>query len=510
MPFTPSLRARIAALALAGISASLLMLALSLHSYAGLDRNAEHAFVAKDVVADILPPPMYLIELRLTLSAMVEGTLGPQQGKETLERLVREYQDRVKHWQANPPHGLERQLLGAQHERALKLIAAAQAEVLAPLLGGDAEAARGALKRVHELYESHRAGVDETVRSGTAMAEASMQSFAATRARGFWTMPLLAALLFLMLCLGSVWVLRSVMRPLRQATTLAQQVAAGDLSDRPAPLGGDELARMQCELHAMVGQLRQALSHAHAGSATMAVATGEIAQGNMDLSNRTEQQASRLQQAAQTMQQMQQRAEQSAGTTREADTLAERACAVAERGGAAVDQTVSTMNGIQQASVRIGDIIGVIDGIAFQTNILALNAAVEAARAGEQGRGFAVVAGEVRTLAQRSAAAAREIKTLIQDSVSQVESGGRVVGEARRTMDEVVGQVRQVSQLIREADAAIRAQSQSVGELCQVLNELDQSTQQNAALVEQTAAAAESLRQQAQRVDQALGVFRLG
>ncbi|QPF75459.1 HAMP domain-containing protein [Roseateles sp. DAIF2] len=509
MLFKLSLRARIAALALAGIAASLLMLAQALHSYTGLDRNAEQAFVAKDVVADILPPPMYLIELRLTLSAMVEGTLSPQQGRDTLERLVREYEDRVRHWQDNLPHGLERQLLGAQHERALKLIAAAQAEVLAPMLRGDAEAARIALKRVHALYESHRAGVDDTVRSGAAMAETSMQSFAATRLRGLWTMPAMALLLFAMLGLGSLWVLRSVMRPLQQATALARQVAGGDLSDPAPPVGHDELAQMQRELHLMVGQLRQTLSRAHAGSATMALTTGEIAQGNMDLSDRTEQQASRLQQATQTMQQMQQRAEQSVGTTRDADALAAQACAVAERGGTAVGQTVSTMSGIQQASVRIADITGVIDGIAFQTNILALNAAVEAARAGEQGRGFAVVASEVRSLALRSAAAAREIKTLIEDSVAQVESGGRVVGEARRTMDEVVSQVRQVSRLIREADGAIREQSRSVDELSQVLTELDQSTQQNAALVEQTAAAAESLRHQAQRVDQALGVFRL-
>ncbi|WP_235582356.1 methyl-accepting chemotaxis protein, partial [Rhizobacter sp. Root16D2] len=230
--------------------------------------------------------------------------------------------------------------------------------------------------------------------------------------------------------------------------------------------------------------------------------------GNQDLSARTEQTASNLQQAASSMEQLTGTVKQSADSARQANQLASSAAEVAARGGSVVAQVVTTMDEINASSKKINDIIGVIDGIAFQTNILALNAAVEAARAGEQGRGFAVVASEVRSLAQRSAQAAKEIKGLIGASVDRVEAGSRLVADAGTTMNEIVGSVQRVSDIIGEITAASSEQSDGIGQINTTVTQLDQMTQQNSALVEESAAAAESLRDQAQRLSQAVGAFR--
>ncbi|MDT9000550.1 methyl-accepting chemotaxis protein [Paucibacter sp. APW11] len=506
-----SLRIRMAGLALAGIIASLVLLIQALWSYQALKLQAEQAFVAKDLVADILPPPLYLIELRLVLSETVEGTLSPAEGQAAFERLAADYQARVNYWQQNPPFGLEQLLLGAQHEHAEAMLKLAAQQVLLPMKNNDQAAARAGLKEVHRLYEAHRKGVDATVIAGNKLADSAMEGFGATRQRGLVQMPAVAALMLLLLAACGYWLLQGVVAPLRQATTLTRAVADGDLREQGgvAAEGQDELGQMQLELRKMVRQLRGFVHKVREGSATMTLASGEIAQGNLELSKRTEHQALRLQDAARTMQQLAQTVDHSAQIARDADELAHQASAVAQRGGQAVGQVVQTMEGIQASSLKIADIIGVIDSIAFQTNILALNAAVEAARAGEQGRGFAVVAAEVRSLAQRSASAAREIKQLIQDSVGRVEAGSRIVRDARQTMDELETQVDRVSELMRETDSAMRGQSQAVAGMSQMLGEVDQDTQQNATLVQQTAAAAENLRLRALGVDQALSAFRL-
>jgi methyl-accepting chemotaxis protein len=286
-------------------------------------------------------------------------------------------------------------------------------------------------------------------------------------------------------------------------------IARGDLSSRIAVRAGAEhsivgaMAQMQASLLKTVGQVRGA-------SDSIATGSAQIATGNQDLSQRTEEQASNLEQTAASMEQLNATVKNNADAARQATQLAGSASVVAAKGGAVVGQVVTTMNEITESSRRIADIIGVIDGIAFQTNILALNAAVEAARAGEQGRGFAVVASEVRSLAQRSAEAAKEIKSLIGASVDRVEAGSKLVGEAGQTMDDIVTQVRRVSDLISEISAATSEQTAGIGQVSGAVLQLDQMTQQNAALVEESAAAAESLQTQAQQLVQAVAVFKLG
>jgi methyl-accepting chemotaxis protein-2 (aspartate sensor receptor) len=304
-------------------------------------------------------------------------------------------------------------------------------------------------------------------------------------------------------------ILRSVSEPLSQLTAAVTAVAQGDLTHAFQTTRHDEIGALVSETEDMRARYLQALQQVRQAAENIGTASAEIASGNQDLSQRTEQTASNLQTTASSMAQLTDTVQHSADSARQANQLAATAAEVAARGGVVVGQVVSTMNDINQSSRKIADIIAVIDGIAFQTNILALNAAVEAARAGEQGRGFAVVASEVRSLAGRSAEAAREIKALINASVEKVESGSKLVQNAGVTMSEIVNSVRRVSDIIGEISSAASEQSSGIGNVNHAITELDQMTQQNAALVEQSAAAAESLRDQAQRLEQAVSVFRL-
>ncbi|WP_457420557.1 methyl-accepting chemotaxis protein [Roseateles sp. P5_E7] len=302
---------------------------------------------------------------------------------------------------------------------------------------------------------------------------------------------------------------RSVVTPIQQAVDAAETVAGGDLRLRLDTRRKDEAGQLLGALQRMNDALVSIVGAVRGNAESVAMASGEIAQGNADLSQRTEQQASNLQETAASMEELSATVNHNTDTARQAAQLADSAARVAESGGQVMGQVVSTMEQITASSKKIADIIGTIDGIAFQTNILALNAAVEAARAGEQGRGFAVVAGEVRLLAQRSAEAAREIKGLIGASVERVEAGNTLVGEAGRTMGEVVGQVRRVADLINEISAASSEQSKGIGQIGEAVNQLDQVTQQNAALVEESAAAAESLRAQAGQLAETVAAFKL-
>ena len=303
---------------------------------------------------------------------------------------------------------------------------------------------------------------------------------------------------------------RSIVRPLGSAVAVAEAVAQGNLTSTIRASGSDEVTQLLRALQRMNASLVDIVSRVRNSSDSIATGSSQIAAGNTDLSQRTEEQASNLQQTAASMEQLTATVKQNADTARAATQIANGATAAAAAGGRVVGEVVSTMQEISQSSRKVVDIIGVIDGIAFQTNILALNAAVEAARAGEQGRGFAVVAAEVRSLAQRSAEAARQIKSLIGASVEKVESGSHLVDEAGKSMADIVTQVGRVNDLIGEISAASMEQSTGIGQIGDAVTQLDQVTQQNAALVEESAAAAESLKVQAAQLAQVVSVFRLG
>ena len=309
---------------------------------------------------------------------------------------------------------------------------------------------------------------------------------------------------------GTLWLVRSIREPLDQANALAERIAAGDLSAKIEHDRHDEFGKLLHSLEHMNQSLARMVSEVRGSTDNIATASAEIAQGNNDLAHRTEQTSANLQSTASSMDALTNTVQHSADNARQASQLASSASSVAQRGGEVVSEVVSTMQQIDASSKKIADIISVIDGIAFQTNILALNAAVEAARAGEQGRGFAVVASEVRSLAGRSAEAAKEIKSLIVTSVEKVETGTQLVTDAGRTMDEIVQSVRRVADVIGEITAAANEQSSGIAGVNQSIGDLDQMTQQNAALVEESAAAAESLREQAERLKQAVAVFKVG
>jgi methyl-accepting chemotaxis protein len=290
---------------------------------------------------------------------------------------------------------------------------------------------------------------------------------------------------------------------------VARTVAAGDLTSSIEVRTQDETGQLMQAMKEMNDSLARIVGQVRAGTQTIAAASGQIATGNADLSARTESQASSLEETASSMEELTSTVKQNADNARQANTLAVSAAGTAARGGAVVAEVVTTMGSINQSSRKIADIIGVIDGIAFQTNILALNAAVEAARAGEQGRGFAVVAGEVRSLAQRSASAAREIKVLITDSVQRVDAGSRLVNDAGATMDEIVVGIRRVADIMAEITAATQEQSAGIEQVNQAIGQMDEVTQQNAALVEQAAAAAGALQEQASSLENVVRVFRI-
>ena len=319
----------------------------------------------------------------------------------------------------------------------------------------------------------------------------------------------LAALAIALGCAIAWFSTSSITQPLNKAVGVAQKVAAGDLTSVIEVKSTDETGQLMLALKDMNESLKKIVSEVRSGTEAIGSGTKEIASGNADLSQRTEEQASSLEETASSMEELTSTVKQNAENAKQANQLAMGASTVAVKGGQVVSEVVTTMSSINESSKKIVDIIGVIDGIAFQTNILALNAAVEAARAGEQGRGFAVVASEVRNLAQRSAAAAKEIKALIGDSVDKVGAGTKLVDEAGKTMEEIVNSVKQVTAIMSEITAASQEQSAGIEQVNQAIMQMDEVTQQNAALVEEAAAAAEAMQEQAQHLTQTVGVFKL-
>ncbi|MDD0836992.1 methyl-accepting chemotaxis protein [Curvibacter sp. HBC61] len=385
-------------------------------------------------------------------------------------------------------------------EKAQKLKQGGQAAEAVVIVNGD-------FKNALATYLD---SLNEFVRLQEQLAVQSRERLAQERAFTIRVAAICISLIVLGILWGAYGLIRSIVKPLSQANRLAARIAQGDLSSRVDTDRTDEFGELLRSLAAMSDSLGQTVARVRQSTDSIALASSEIAAGNNDLSMRTEQTSSNLQQSASSLGTLTHTVQHSAQSAQQASSLAASASSVAERGGAVVQQVVATMEDINTSSKRIADIIGVIDSIAFQTNILALNAAVEAARAGEQGRGFAVVAGEVRSLAQRSAEAAREIKSLINASVERVENGTRLVTDAGNTMSDIVTSVRRVTDMIGEITAAATEQSAGIAEVNQAVSSLDQMTQQNAALVEQSAAAAQSLREQADQLASVVATFNLG
>jgi methyl-accepting chemotaxis protein len=360
--------------------------------------------------------------------------------------------------------------------------------------------------------DAFRASVAEFAKAESDLLVVRSAALESTMTSNTYTLLFGGLALFALTSVLGVALVRSLFRQLGAEPALAaaavNAVAQGDLTVQIALQPGDTRSLMAA-LAGMRDGLAKVVAEVRGNSESVATASAQIAQGNQDLSGRTEQQASALQQTAATMEELGSTVRSNSDSAKQANQLAQGASEVAARGGEVVGRVVTTMQGINDSSRKIGDIISVIDGIAFQTNILALNAAVEAARAGEQGRGFAVVASEVRSLAQRSAEAAKEIKSLIGRSVEQVEQGTELVDQAGKTMGEIVGSIRRVTDIVAEISSASVEQSSGVQQVGDAVSQMDQATQQNAALVEESAAAAESLKVQAQHLVQAVAVFKL-
>ncbi|MEX5746828.1 methyl-accepting chemotaxis protein [Massilia sp. X63] len=393
----------------------------------------------------------------------------------------------------------QRKLYGAARDNAVKAKSEGNQELADKILDESFTPTANAYQEsIRELVAMQRTNIAATAADIDATAHRGQLSVAGLTAAAV----LLGALLSWMLT-------RGITRPIRAAVQAAETVAAGDLSSRIAADTRDETGALLRALGNMNDSLVKIVTEVRNGTDTIATGSAEISAGNLDLSARTEQQAGALEETAASMEELTTTVRQNADNARQANQLAITASNVARDAGSVVDQVVTTMGSINDSSRKIVDIIGVIDGIAFQTNILALNAAVEAARAGEQGRGFAVVASEVRTLAQRSAAAAKEIKTLIGDSVEKVEAGTRLVDQTGETMEQVVSSIQRVTDIMAEIASASQEQTGGIEQVNQAIGQMDQVTQQNAALVEESAAAAASMQEQAARLAQVVGVFKL-
>ena len=389
----------------------------------------------------------------------------------------------------------------ATHERLLPLSRGGEATMeraKAYFRGESAGAFTAMANDLGRLVEINDKGADVSYKS-------AQGTYAQARA---WVVALVVSTVLVASFLA-VWITRLITKPMAQAVDAAEAIAAGDLTVALCVDGKDEIAQLLQALTRMRDNLARIVGHVRQNAESVATASAQIAQGNNDLSSRTEEQASALEETAASMEELGATVKQNADNARQANQLAQGASQVAVKGGDVVSQVVDTMKGINEGSKRIVDIISVIDGIAFQTNILALNAAVEAARAGEQGRGFAVVASEVRSLAGRSSEAAKEIKSLINTSVERVEQGTALVDQAGATMTEVVSSIRRMADVMGEISSASVEQSAGVAQVGEAVTQMDQATQQNAALVEESAAAAESLKLQAQQLVQTVAVFKL-
>ena len=506
-----SLRNILGGLVAAGLCAASLITGASLVGEQRTAAAVARGLDAKDLTADILPPPLYLIEARLALSQAVENTVPVAEARKQIARLRTEYEQRIDYWRDRPIDGPRQSMMGDSHEAGMRFLKSAD-DTLAAIAAGDSAMARQHLREANGYYTRHRTGVDATVKVASAFADSALAEYRHTAEAVLWLQGAVFATAAVLLIGLGLWARRTVWASTggepAAAAAIANAVAEGQLSVH-VPVAPGDTHSVMAALARMCANLSDIVQGVRNGSDAIALGTAEIAAGNTDLSVRTEQQASNVQQTAAAMEQFSGTVKQTADAADQASNLASGAAQAASLGAQEVARVVETMDDITASSRRIGEITSVIDGIAFQTNILALNAAVEAARAGEQGRGFAVVAGEVRVLAQRCASAAKEINSLITQSGEKVESGAALVRGAGATMSDLVGRVERVNQLIHDISTAAREQTQGIDQVSRAISELDSATQQNAALVEQSANAAGSLSHQATALVASVSVFRL-
>ncbi|WP_394781292.1 methyl-accepting chemotaxis protein [Undibacterium sp.] len=493
----------------------LLMLALTV---TGVSRIGKINDGVAAMVTDIYPQTVMVNQVKFELNQIARSmrnqllvTTAPELKAEadTIAASSQAIDDTLTKFGKQPLSAQSRQLL-AEVNRMRGVYQPALGNFLKLVADMQVEQARDlTLPEIAPLQDNYFKALDKLVAYQAQLMEQSGKEASAVAVNARYSMILLAALAAGLALLVAVLVTRGITRPLKRAIQVAEAVAAGDLTAQIDAKGSDEAAQLLQALKAMNGGLTMTVGQVRSSADSIYVASREIAAGNLDLSQRTEQQAAGLEEAASSMEQLTSTVKQTDDNARLANEMVGAASRHALRGGTVVGRVVETMGAIRESSKRIADIIGVIDGIAFQTNILALNAAVEAARAGEQGRGFAVVASEVRNLAQRSAGAAREIKVLIGDSVEKISGGGLLVDEAGKTMADIVSSVQQVATIMAEISSASREQSAGIEQVNQAIAQMDYMTQQNAALVEQAAAAAQSMQQQTVRLGEAVAVFKL-
>jgi methyl-accepting chemotaxis protein len=452
------------------------------------------------------------VELNINMSLALVKSGGITDVQDFIEPRLKAVSTRISERQKTLGDELkddDSQRLLAQVLEARKVYSATREEVFLAMAADPVATQKMVSGQMLPQSEKYLAAVTAVAAHLTSKAEQSTAQLSQAVTSAITWLAVLGVAAAVVSAVAARLITRSVTQPLEQTASAAARMAEGDMSQAVVVEGRDEVADLQKALSAMQQNLARLVGEVRASTESIATASAEIATGNQDLSLRTEQTASNLQKAASSLEQLTGTVSQTADSARTANQLAASASTAAQRGGEVVSQVVSTMNDIQDSSRRIADIIGTIDGIAFQTNILALNAAVEAARAGEQGRGFAVVASEVRSLAQRSAEAAREIKTLIGASVEKVDSGTRLVGEAGGAMEEIVSGVRRVTDVIGEISAATTEQSGGLRQVNEAVAQLDQMTQQNAALVEESAAAAQSMAEQSRRLTGTVSRFKV-